>query len=382
MSKVKYEKTIGIYFPTFGSGGARRHLTEILIRWDNHSEVNIIVFGPQELEKVIPRSPSIFFERLPALEKGFFFRFIWELIFSKRTFSRLSVLFVPLGSYVGLFRPFVAMSRNLLLYDNKEIARLELFSSKVITYLNRYIQLYTFDNAKKIIFISEFAKKTICEIKNSYKFKSVIINHGISIDFFYDMRKFKDISLYNRNNPFKILYVSSFYEYKNHKTLFECISRLFAKYPIKLILIGDFPSDKKEIEFKLLIKSYNNNFKHEVFQCLDKLDLNEVASFYKSSDLFVFPSSVENMPNILIEAMASSLPIASSNVQPMPEFLDNSGIYFNPLDVNSMEQAVLTLINDINLRQKVSNNARKKAAAYSWDKTANLTFRTLINSNQ
>jgi glycosyltransferase involved in cell wall biosynthesis len=375
-------KRIGIYFPTFGSGGARRHLSELLVRWDNNSDVKFIVFGPIELEKVIPYPSSIKFQRVPALEKGFLIRFLWELFISHRIFNNLSVLFVPLGSYVGLFRPFVTMSRNLLLYDNKEIARIELFSTKIITYLNRYIQLFCFDNANRIIFISEYAQKIVCGLRRSYWLKSSIINHGVSNDFFFDARNHNSISDYSRNKPFKILYVSSFYEYKNHKILFESISKIAFNYPIKLILIGEFPSIKKQFEFNNLINSYNAIHGYEIIEILQKLDLSEVGEHYQSSDMFIFPSSVENMPNILIEAMASSLPIASSNVLPMPEFLGDCGIYFNPLDIDSIEHAIMTLITDARLREILSIKAKNRAANFTWDKTSSLTLNILLNFNE
>jgi glycosyltransferase involved in cell wall biosynthesis len=372
------KKRIGIYFPTFGSGGARRHLSELLVRWDNNSDVIFILFGPKELEKVIPYPSSIKFQRVSALEKGFLIRFLWELFISHRIFNNLSVLFVPLGSYVGLFRPFVTMSRNLLLYDNKEIARIDLFSTKIITYLNRYVQLFCFDNASRIIFISEYARKIVCGIRSSYKHKSLIINHGISDDFFFDQRKHNSISEYSKNKPFKILYVSSFYEYKNHKILFESISKIAINYPIKLILIGEFPSYKMQDEFNKLINIYNAKYSCEIIEVLQNLNLNEVGEYYKSSDMFVFPSSVENMPNILIEAMASSLPIASSNVPPMPEFLGNCGFYFDPYNIDSINNGILSLINNLNLREELSNKAQNRASRYSWDTTSKETLSLLL----
>ena len=50
----------------------------------------------------------------------------------------------------------------------------------------------------------------------------------------------------------------------------------------------------------------------------------------KRAHLFVFASSCENMPNTLVEAMASGLPIACSDRGPMPEILRDGGTYFDP----------------------------------------------------
>ena len=50
------------------------------------------------------------------------------------------------------------------------------------------------------------------------------------------------------------------------------------------------------------------------------------------------------MPNILIEAMSSGLPILCSNYSPMSEFLKDGGEYFNPTSVESTEKSILKFI--------------------------------------
>ncbi len=57
---------------------------------------------------------------------------------------------------------------------------------------------------------------------------------------------------------------------------------------------------------------------------------------YHAADVFVFASSCENLPNILLEAMAAGLPIACSSRGPMPEILGTSGLYFDPLRPKSL----------------------------------------------
>ena len=50
----------------------------------------------------------------------------------------------------------------------------------------------------------------------------------------------------------------------------------------------------------------------------------------REAELFVFASSCENLPNILIEGMAAGLPIACSRRPPMPEVLGDAGESFDP----------------------------------------------------
>ena len=59
----------------------------------------------------------------------------------------------------------------------------------------------------------------------------------------------------------------------------------------------------------------------------------EMVKYYHSADAFLFASSCENLPNILIEAMSAGLPIACSSIEPMPTVLEEAGIYFTPNNI-------------------------------------------------
>lgn len=368
---------IGIYFPTYGSGGARRHLAELLSRWVNERDICFTVYGPEKLKRILPDSPKIKFQRVKATERSMLSRFVWEFFYSYSVFRNLSVLFIPLGSYIGFANPFVTMSRNLMLYDKQQIKKITKPTERFATHVNRYVQLFTFRNASKIIFISKYAQDWIGKMHHSFRLKSSVVHHGVGSGFFLSKREHTSISAFTRECPFKILYVSSFYEYKNHKILLESTSRIAQKYPIQLLLVGTFPDRKKEYEFQELFKEYNHRLRYEMVKYYPELSLIDVIEHYHKADLFVFPSSVENMPNVLLEAMASGLPIASSSLQPMPEFLDDCGIYFNIDDPESIEKSLVALITNVEARLQYSEKAVSRARSYSWDKSANLTLKIL-----
>ena len=80
------------------------------------------------------------------------------------------------------------------------------------------------------------------------------------------------------------------------------------------------------------------------------------------------------MPNTLVEAMAAGLPIACSDRGPMPEILEDGGVYFNPENVNSIVVAISLLLGDIDLREEKANRARSLAEKYSWERCARETW--------
>ena len=80
------------------------------------------------------------------------------------------------------------------------------------------------------------------------------------------------------------------------------------------------------------------------------------------------------MPNILIEAMSAGLPIASSYYGPMPEILGAKGLFFDPMDVDSIADTLRFLINNPKVRMRLAENASLRAQDYSWTRTAKDTF--------
>ena len=96
---------------------------------------------------------------------------------------------------------------------------------------------------------------------------------------------------------------------------------------------------------------------------------------YAEADAFVFASSCENMPNILVEAMAAGLPIACSNRGPMPEVLGDAGVYFDPDSADAIATAIHELMIDVRGRARYAEAAALAAKAYSWDRCASDTFR-------
>ncbi|GAG14561.1 unnamed protein product, partial [marine sediment metagenome] len=100
----------------------------------------------------------------------------------------------------------------------------------------------------------------------------------------------------------------------------------------------------------------------------------DIHAIYQAADAFLFASSCENLPNILIEAMSSSLPIASSKAGPMPEVLKDAGLYFDPRDVADIARAMGELVADPDLRRRLAERAFRLARGYSWERCARSTF--------
>jgi glycosyltransferase involved in cell wall biosynthesis len=167
------------------------------------------------------------------------------------------------------------------------------------------------------------------------------------------------------NRPF-MLYVSHFHHYKNHGRLVEAYSQMQpdTRMAHQLVLVGKPYSASCYDETRALIDRLG--LAANVI-LVPGLDWGRLRDLYQLATLFVFPSLIENSPNILLEAMMAGVPVAASSFPPMPEFGGTAVAYFDGLDVSSMSATIEQLLRD-NLRlADMKIRSREQALRFSWD---------------
>lgn len=368
---------IGIDATNIRGGGGITHLTELL----NHS-------SPQKnnFNKIIVWSSEITLNKIENklwlikispkfLNKNLFFRIIWQVFFLKKEAKKnnCDIIFVPGGSVSTSFRPIVTMSRNMLPFELKELKRFGFTFTFFKLYLLKFIQLRSFRKVNGLIFLNNYAKNNIINYLNNEKLIHTIIPHGVSNNFSFNpqlrnLRKFEDFTL---TNPCKILYVSIIENYKHQKNVILAINNLKKRnIPISIDLIG--PPGLGYKEFNNVLNNIDNS--KEFINYHGNVEHKYLNQFYNNADIFLFASTCENMPNILLESMAAGLPIACSNAGPMPEILKNFGVYFDSEDLNSIETTILNLIKSNKIREELSAKVYIESLKYNWDKCAVDTY--------
>tara|TARA_B110000238_G_scaffold13339_1_gene13053 strand:- start:3471 stop:4595 length:1125 start_codon:yes stop_codon:yes gene_type:complete len=200
--------------------------------------------------------------------------------------------------------------------------------------------------------------------------KDKIFLNPIGVDSFWKEKSNNEdfLKKYNINKKY-FLYVSHFYRYKNHFRLIRAYANLSLEIQNKynLILIG-----------KPMNPSYFNKIKKTISDLsLEKnillipgLPREDLRVFYQNCSLFIFPSLVENCPNILLEAMASGAPIATVNIDPMKEYCLDYAVYFDGTKVESIKNAIIKFIENNN-HQKMQKLSLKRSKDFSWDTFVN-----------
>jgi glycosyltransferase involved in cell wall biosynthesis len=265
------------------------------------------------------------------------------------------------------------MSRNMLPFEPAEVARLGTFSRRWFKMqLLRPAQAWSMRRADGLIFLTDYARRHITEAIGRGPKEVRTIPHGLAERFFLSPRPAVPHEALSENRPFKLLYVSVVDMYKHQWEVVRAVGELKqAGLPVRLDLVGSsLPNARLKLQGAIAAVDPAGTF----ITYHDSVPFEELHKRYQEADAFVYASSCENLPNILLEAMAAGLPIASSNMGPMPEVLGDAGVFFDPLDSHSIARAIQLLITDPALRDRLAGEAFERARSYSWSRCARDTF--------
>jgi glycosyltransferase involved in cell wall biosynthesis len=162
------------------------------------------------------------------------------------------------------------------------------------------------EKSKKILPLSEAAKKTILKYLNINMNKIEVIYPAIKIH--------RTKPIIHKKGIINILFIGGAFEAKGGREVLAAFKKI-ARKDAKLIIIGNF----KE-EYLRSIKGVNI----EAYKSLPRSKiLNEI---YPKADIFVMPSFMDTVGYVYLEAMSFGIPIIYSDYFAAPEFIGDAGI--------------------------------------------------------
>ena len=172
------------------------------------------------------------------------------------------------------------------------------------------------------------------------------------------------------DKPF-ILYIGGFSRRKNVKGLISAFINTYESYNEETcLLIGGGYKEEGQILYKYV---KDIGFSEKII-FTGFIDDKELPILYNGCKCFVYPSFYEGFGLPPLEAMSCGAPVIASNNTSIPEVVDDAGILIDPFCINSLEEALLKVINDDSLRNKLSEKSLERASLFSWEKTAKKTI--------
>jgi glycosyltransferase involved in cell wall biosynthesis len=378
---MQWSMRVGVDASNLRQGGGVTHLVQLLAAAvpGDAGVSRVIVWGGREILEVLPDRPWLERRHESALDRHGLSRTRWQ----QRTLASLAVksvdvLFSPGGTYLGRFRPFVTMFRNMLPFDTSERRRYGLSRMRLKLEILRRAQGATFERADGVIFLTEHARAHVLGQGVRIPGRQAVIPHGLDPVFAAAPRRQLPWHSFSSRRPFRWLYVSAIQVYKHPWHVAEAVAHLRATgMPVTLTIVGPpHPTAAARLQSTMTRLDPARAF----LEFVPGVSHKELPGVYGEADAFVFASSCENLPNSLLEAMAAGLPIVSSDRPPMPDILHDGGLYADPEDPASLATAMNRLMRDDATRTHVSAAAQELAKRYSWTRCSSDTFHFLAGT--
>jgi len=278
------------------------------------------------------------------------------------TISPISTIAAMLYSLIKN-KPLVATYHGDLIFQYKNLI------DRMLTHYVLFLMKFSLNHAKVIISPSKYFINE-SRILQQYKNKIVVVTNGIHLENFppYSKQECRQ-KLGLPINKNIILFLSFLYSKKGPDVLINAMPKILHElHDTELIIVGEGPllGDLEELVKKL-------NIAHSV-KFTGFIEEKLKPFYYNASDVFVLPSTAtsESFGIVNLEAMACGVPVVASRIGGIPDVIQDGqvGILFPPGDSNALADAIIYLLQNERVREKMGNNAKERTKYYNWDNIA------------
>ncbi len=257
---------------------------------------------------------------------------------------------IPSKFYKNIIRYIQADDYNLFndLFVLKN--RFFLFSFKTLTRLSYKLNV-------KYVFNSHFSYKKFIGVSKRKDVIEVIIHPSVDKKIFFD-RKITDSN--SLNHKVSICLVARDHPLKRTEDFIAVWSNLNFKIKSKVQEVFFISTDKL------------NKFNLDDFTVIRPINDQEIAEIFRKCDIFVSTSLWEGFSLPPLEALNCGVAVITSNSGGVSEYAINefNALFYEPTDRKQLEQKLILLINDNNLRNRLVANSKIKTQDMTWEKSA------------
>ena len=165
-----------------------------------------------------------------------------------------------------------------------------------------------------------------------------------------------------------ILCVTRLVPIKNLPMMLDAVATVRASRPdVVLVLVGEGPQ-QQQLQARARALGIADNVRLAGY-----VPQHETAAWYRSANVFALSSDFDNSPNVVLEAMASGLPVAATDVGGLREYVTppHNGLLTPKGDAGAFARALLQYLENPDLAQTVGRRNRHEAMTrFSWAASA------------
>ncbi len=227
--------------------------------------------------------------------------------------------------------------------------------------------------ATHVICVSEVTKRDLLRHLDVPEEKITVIHNGVNHDVFHPCQK----QPHSRFRSPYLLYVGSERPRKNLGALLRAFALVKQQgtpfHSLTLLKVG--PAGRSDTFRKVTWEEACRLGIEYDIQFVENISDQELAVIYSNAIALVFPSLYEGFGLPVVEAMACGCPVITSNVSSLPEIAGSAALLVDPCNSEAIAEAIRSVILDSTTRTHLRDQGLLRARDFSWDKTAQATFR-------
>jgi glycosyltransferase involved in cell wall biosynthesis len=164
----------------------------------------------------------------------------------------------------------------------------------------------------------------------------------------------------------RIIWLRSFHEIYDPMAAVEILRLTLPACPdARLVMVG---ADRGDGSFQRTRSYCNQHGLQGHVEFTGPIPKSNVSNYLDHADVFLNTSRIDNTPVSVMEAMASGLPIVSSNAGGVPDLLthERDSLLFDPGDSQGMAEGVIRIATQPGLAEELVRNAREKVRGFDW----------------
>jgi len=171
----------------------------------------------------------------------------------------------------------------------------------------------------------------------------------------------------------KLLYVGTWLDRKGIVYLAEAFGILARRVPELTLTVAGCMVPEEMVK-----KAFPEDARAKV-KVIPRVSRGDMLALYAAQDVFVFPSLVEGMPLSMLEAMATAMPVVTTNTCGMADVIEDgvNGLLVSPADSTELARVVEGVCKDGELRRELGIAGQSTARSYTWDRIARHMERVL-----
>lgn len=244
-----------------------------------------------------------------------------------------------------------------------------------------FMNWYAIKFSSHIITVSEYAKKEIMTFYPGINSKKItVIYNGVSSEF----RRASPSEIKKMKRTYKIsykylLFVGTLNPGKNLIGLIKAFAELKAlkENNYKLVVAA-----KKDSRYPIPLNLIERFDLKEHVILLGYVPMEDLPSLYSVAEILVLPSFHESFGLPIVEAFACGTPVITSNVTALPEIAAGAAFLIKPQDIEGFKSAIMRIISDKTLREKLVEKGYRRSKQFSWGVTAQKVLKEYKNVYQ